>query len=151
MRLQDEAFKEISNILESGKTILELGSGVGTKILISMGYNVISIEQDKAWQGKYHSNYINCPIKKYEAYWWFDSDYLSSLPDYDFLLIDGPTGPDIREFDNCRIGILDHLNLFKLSVPILVDDINRESESLIFNKLKENRSYKNHGKFAIIY
>lgn len=130
---------------------MELGSGQGTEKLIHMGYNVISIEQNPDWQFRYHNNYIACPIKKYENYYWFDASYLSELPSYDFLLIDGPTGPNTKEYNNCRVGILDHLNLFNLSVPILVDDTNRPDERTIAEVLKKGREYKDYGRFIYIF
>ena len=151
MKLCNEAIKLIEKTLEKGSIILELGSGDGTLDLIKKGYKVISIEQDSAWQFKYHDNYIAAPIKKYEDYWWFDSEYLSELPAYDFLLIDGPTGPPEEEYDNCRIGLLDHKHLFNLEVPILVDDTDRPSERELAEELLKNREYTDHGRFIFIH
>ena len=158
MKLCNEAIKLIEKTLEKGSTILELGSGDGTLHLIKKGYKVISIEHDPAWQFKYHDNYIAAPNKKYEDYWWkyedywwFDSEYLSELPAYDFLLIDGPTGPPVEEYDNCRIGLLYHKHLFNLEVPILVDDTGRPSERELAEELIKNREYTDHGRFIFIH
>lgn len=151
MRLCNNAISVITETIPKGSTILELGSGFGTEELISMGYKVISIEQDPEWQGRYHSNYINAPIKKYKDYWWYDSDYLQNLPSYDFLLIDGPTGPPTKEYDNCRVGFLDHKNLFNLSVPILVDDTNRFDEKILARRLMVDRDFTDYGNFILIH
>ena len=153
MRLSDLAISSIERLAPSNSPILELGSGFGTEILLNKGYELISIEQNKDWQFKYHDNYIAAPLKKYKDYWWFDSDYLAQIINlsYDFLLIDGPTGDPIPEFDNCRIGILDNLHFFNLSLPILVDDINRKDEKVIFNKLSKGRKSENFNDFGLIY
>lgn len=151
MKLSNEAIEVIQQTLPQGSTILELGSGQGTKDLLDMGYKVISIEQDPEWQHKYHDNYIPAPIKNYDTYWWFDAEYLNNLPPYDFLLVDGPTGPPTPEFNNCRIGLLDHKHLFNLTVPILVDDTNRPDESLLAKGLIDDKEYTDYGRFILIH
>ena len=151
MKLCSEALQVIEKVLPKGSTILELGSGDGTRDLINLGYKMISIEQDPKWQYIHHDNYIEAPIKKYDNYWWFDADYLNDLPDYDFFLVDGPTGPPEEEFNNCRIGLLDHKYLFNLSVPILVDDTNRLNEINLAKGLIGDRQYTDYGRFILIH
>ena len=151
MKLSSEAIEVIQQTLPKGSTILELGSGQGTKDLLDMGYKVISIEQDPEWQYKYHDNYIPAPIKNYGNYWWFDSEYLNNLPFYGFLLVDGPTGLPTPEFYSCRIGLLDHKHLFNLTVPILVDDTNRPDESLLAKGLIDDKEYTDYGRFILIH
>ena len=151
MKLCDKAIDLINKTVKKGSTILELGSGDGTRDLIEFGYKVISVEQDPEWQFKYHDNYIAAPLKKYEDYWWFDAEYLEDLPSYDFLVIDGPTGPSTKEYDNCRIGLLEHKHLFNLRVPILVDDTDRPFEKKLAEGLLEDRDYTDYGRFIFIY
>lgn len=151
MRLSSKAFEVIQDILPIESTILELGSGDGTKELINLGYKVISIEQDPSWVGRYHDNYIEAPLKKYNNYWWFDYEFLENLPEYDFLLVDGPTGPPTKEFNNCRIGLLDYRHLFNLSVPILIDDTNRADELNLAKSLMEGREHTDYGRFVLIH
>ena len=165
MELCNEALVKIQEILPSGSTILELGSGHGTKKLLDMGYKVISIEQDPNWQFKYHDNYICCPLKQYgkkpwseEQYgneWWYDDDVLSSLPEFkdkhDFILIDGPTGPNDGAYNYCRMGFVEHQYLFNMGVPILVDDTNRKYEKELAQALCVDRKFEDYERFYIIY
>lgn len=126
-----EAFAEIDKILNPGDVILELGSGSGTEVL-SRKYQMISIEDNPDFIGKYNSNYLDVDLVKYEQdkfpfMWeffkedshWYDpyllEQKLKTIGKYDLLLIDGPKG--------YRGGFLSHLNLFDLkNVKILVDD-----------------------------
>ncbi len=109
--------------LPKDSTILELGSGAVSELL-DLDYKLISVEHDPAYVNKYHNNYIYAPIKD----GWYD---VKDLPDYDLLIIDGPTGKIGRE------GVLDNLHLFNLSKPIIVDDIGRSKEMMIAKKLEE--------------
>jgi len=173
MEITNEARSKIQEILPSGSTILELGSGHGTKKLLDMGYKVISIEQDPNWQFLYHNNYICCPIKEYpkkgsimlelckkplseeqhDNEWWYDDDVLSSLSElkYDFIIIDGPSGPNAGAYDYCRMGFVDHQYLFNMEVPILVDDTDRKYEKELAQALCVDREFEDYGGFYIIY
>jgi len=125
-----EVFEEIIKILPEGSTILELGSGSGTRIL-SKKYNMVSIEDDPEFIGKYNSHYIDVPLIEYnqndfpfmweffkEDKHWYDPEILKAkiknIGDYDLILIDGPKG--------YRGGLLSHLDAFDLSKVILIDD-----------------------------
>tara|TARA_R110000782_G_scaffold102791_6_gene190203 strand:+ start:1469 stop:1936 length:468 start_codon:yes stop_codon:yes gene_type:complete len=135
-----------------GTRILELGSGDGTKTLLDHGFKVFSIEQDPDWAFKHHKDYILSPLKLTESgKWWFDPEDLQDdmTFEYDLLLIDGPTG-HTPDYDNCRQGILDHLDLFDLTVPILVDDVDRPEELELFNILSKGRESSLHGRFGMI-
>lgn len=110
-------------------TILELGSGKGTSRLAEH-YRVFSVEDDSAWVGRHSSTYIFAK----QVNGWYDAALLAAvlpLLEYDALLIDGPTarGSDVR------LGILDHLDLFRLDVPIFVDDVHREAERKLLDAL----------------
>jgi len=56
--------------------------------------------------------------------------------DYDFILVDGPTGII------GRIGFLHNLDLFNTNVPILIDDTNRPSELKLANELSKKLNKK---------
>lgn len=120
-----EAFEWIYNNLPHGSTILELGSGNGTKELVKY-YNVISIEQNADWLNYVpRSNYIYAPLKDYQlsdgnTVRWYDDSLFEKLPvHYDLLLIDGPIGVD-------RFNITYFIDRFKQNIPYAIDDTNRE-------------------------
>ena len=116
----------IRRLLPGGGHILELGSGSGTQRLADT-YRMTSVEHDVEFIGKHDSTYIHAPLRAD----WYDVGVLQdSLPDdYDLLLVDGPPG------DIGRGGLLDNLHLFKLSVPVVVDDVNRTSDFEVFARL----------------
>ena len=128
----------ICELLPTGSTILELGSGSGTEELAHY-YHMHSIEHDEKWMNKYPSNYIFSPIRDYGAYKWYDVDYLKgNLPThYDLILVDGPPG----WFG--RAGFLHHIDLFNTNVPIIFDDTQRKAEIELCEKAAEalNRTY----------
>ena len=78
----------ICDILPPGKTILELGSGVGTRFLVER-WKVYSIEHNKVWLNLFHDNYIYAPMKN----GWYNVNILKeALSDleYELILVDGP-------------------------------------------------------------
>ncbi len=112
--------------IKVGSTILELGSGKGSTKNLSSSYQMISIEEDSKYVGLYNSKYIYAPIKK----GWYDVEVLQKIDeDYDLIIVDGPVG------EGNRWGFLDHLNLFNTNVPIIVDDIHRQAELELLQKL----------------
>jgi len=56
-----ETFRKITEILPTGSTILEFGSGTGTDAL-SKFYTMKSIESDPLWLHKYPSTYFHVPL-----------------------------------------------------------------------------------------
>lgn len=124
--LPNEALNWIFDNLQDGSNILELGSGFGTEIL-SKKYKMTSIEQDEEWLYKFDTNYIYAPIEN----GFYKIENLSNLPKYyDLLIIDGPT-----KSSGGRMGFIQHLDLFFLDCPILIDDAHREEEMEILIKL----------------
>jgi hypothetical protein len=166
--IQESCFNLIKEILPEGKTILEFGSGYGTDAL-SKHYKMVSVENQPEWVGKFDSHYIEVPIKPYSTNeiatkglfelettsnmppdlpgehsplqkGWFDPTMLSEkIKDikYDLILIDGPNGAIGRG------GFLKHLDMFNTNIPLIFDDINRESEMQLMIKISEklNRPY----------
>ena len=115
-----ECFDKIVEVLPFGKTILEIGSGKSTGIL-SKFYKMISLESNRDWMNKFESEYHYIPLQKMNSAvfgetTWLDVDALTSSiqhKNYDMLLVDA--GGD-------RVGILDHIQLFKTDIPIIFDD-----------------------------
>jgi hypothetical protein len=133
--LPEEAFEWLINNIKQESTILELGSGNGTKELVKF-FNVYSVEQEKKWVGvEPKSTYIYSPLKKYEnlipnSTGWYDNEYLiNKIPKkYDVLIIDGPIG-------NNRGNFIFFYNLFKIDVPIIIDDTNRKEDKKMALKI----------------
>lgn len=117
--ISKELFDWILSNLSKGSTILELGSGSGTKELVKF-YNVYSVEHDIKWVDLVpESTYIHAPLVD----GWYDVEILKDkLPkEYDLLLIDGPIGES-------RINIINHYDMFNKNIPIIIDDTNREND-----------------------
>lgn len=135
--ISQELFDYIRNNLESGKTILELGSGWGSGQL-SEHYCVYSVEHDEDWMNLYNTHYLYAPIKD----GWYDVELLKEqLPEtYDLIIVDGPPGII------GRAGFFMYLDLFKTDIPIIIDDINRQPEYELMLNLSEKlqRSYEIH-------
>lgn len=113
----------------SPQCILELGSGQGSLELAKI-CPVYSVEHDRRFiNNQSDIVYLFCPIKDM----WYRADalkiMLASLPTVDLLIIDGPPGTI------GRAKILEHLDLFNLSANILVDDIHRNEDKAIFDRL----------------
>lgn len=114
--LPEEAFEWILNNIPHGSTILELGSGSGTKELVKF-YNVYSVEQDSKWMGfEPKSKYIYAPLKE----GWYDEEMLfPNMPEsYSLLIVDGPIGNNRGNFTN-------FCERFDSGVPFLIDDTQR--------------------------
>ncbi len=126
--MERECFDLIREVLPSGSTILELGSGWVTGELATH-YNMISIEHDAAHVGKYPSRYIHAPLNL----GWYDPAAIRKGLDgvkYDLLLVDGPTAIVIGN-QYSRLGMLAHLDLFDSRVPIVLDDTERRPEQTL--------------------
>lgn len=131
--ISKELFDWIFKNIPKGSTILELGSGNGTKELVKF-YNVYSVEHDIEWVDLVpDSKYIHAPLVD----GWYDVEILKTeLPtNYDLLLIDGPIGEN-------RVNIINNYEMFKTDIPIIIDDTNRENDKnmsiFLSEKLNKN-------------
>lgn len=127
----EHTFKWILDNVESGSTIVELGSGTGT-IELCKHYNVYSIEDNPKWVNHVkESNYIHPSLISYGDHIWFDEQVIKNeIPEeYSFLLIDGPHAH--------RVGFHKHTHLFKQDIPWLFDDTHAEHNLLEAIKCSE--------------
>ena len=124
----------IINYLPERSTILELGSGHGTKIL-AKHFNMISIEHDINFINMYDSNYVYAPIVN--SYSWYDVSIVKkNLVNlhYDLIIVDGPGGGSWKGLTK-RIGFYENINLFKTNLPIIIDDFDRADGHELVEKL----------------
>jgi len=140
----------IAQLVPKGSTILELGSGSGTKQLAEK-YTMWSIEHDEKWIGHCNiANYIFAPITTLSDgnTQWYDPTILANLipENYDLILVDGPPGKYGRE------GFILHHDLFRTDVPIVIDDTIRKEEAEIARELayKLNRPLYVFWNFSVI-
>ena len=123
--------------LQAGSTILELGTGAGTRQLAER-YEVISIEHDPQWHTG-HSRLLHVPLAelplkgrekarydlRFEEHMpWYDVGVLERVLkglSYDAILIDGPS----RDYSRAGMYVY-YSRLFDTSVPVIVDDIKRQ-------------------------
>ena len=165
------SFEMVSDIYSKvpiGSTILEFGSGNGTKELLKL-YNVISIEHDITYIGyAVGSQYIYAPMTDLEhpvvgfkhINKWYDIERIRKGLEnkkYDCIIIDGPHGSWKK--NQGRPGILNYISEFNTNVPIYVDDIVRankvahgEDELKLANHLSKllNKKLKLTDRFAIL-
>jgi len=114
-------------------TLVELGSGAGTKYLAEF-YTVYSIEHDRQWLHKHSSIYIHAPIID----GWYDlAPIKKNLPDeYGIILVDGPPGVI------GRMGFCEHLDLFRYDVPMWFDDVERADDYKVLKCVAEKLGRK---------
>ena len=133
--IPEELFNWIRKNLPEGKTILEFGSGEGTKELLKY-YTVYSVEHDKKWLNLAEGgNYIYAPIIDYGGYKWYDfMEIEDNLPtSYDLIIVDGP--PGYMASHPGRYGFVRHSHLFDMTVPIVLDDTHRDIEQRMAKEL----------------
>lgn len=139
--ISKELYNKILELLPNGnETIIELGSGEGTRELLKAGYKVYSVEQDDEWVGKYlPAIYIYAPINKNTG--WFTVERMKDkLPkEYDLLLVDAPIACN-HKIEKRRLGLLDNINLFKdlKNKIIIVDDTHRKYEKQLAEELSKD-------------
>lgn len=113
-----------------GTKMVELGSGEGTKHLVSH-FNLTSIEQNEKYLNLHHDNYIYAPIKHN----WFDlSAFEAKDLNCEVLLVDAPFGASRR-------GVIDNFKLFNAKT-VIFDDVNREKDMEIAKEFCAVYNYK---------
>jgi len=119
--LAEEVYAVIYSLVPEGGTILELGSGLSTRIL-NEKYKVYTVEHKM----KYINHLSSLPNATlfYASVDpetnWYDREVIKQIPrDHDLILVDGPIG-DVR-----RLGFGENYDLFKQDVPVIFDDVNR--------------------------
>lgn len=124
--ISPELFSFIKKNLPKNSTILEFGSGEGTRELIKAGYNMISIEHNKEW-AKYDSKYYIAPLDKETG--WYDIDVVAKAVQnkYALILIDGPPANG-KDIEKSRWGFFRNIDLIRPMSPIIVDDIDRPED-----------------------
>lgn len=142
---------EVSNIISPGSTVLEIGTGEGTKALVD--FNVISIEHNPKWHTG-HSKLIHVPLvevaklnlpnsfeKRFPdaSYWYNPTTLTKALTgiQYDAILIDGPNGGAKRA---AMWWFYD--KLFNIEVPVIVDDVHRQYDWLVATKIARVKNVK---------
>lgn len=133
-------FEWIYNNIPHRSTILELGSGNGTKELCKH-YRVYSIEENKKWADNSPSKCFFAPIADFSgkirhSSGWYNESVLDKIPKkYDLFIIDGPVG-------NNRLNFMQYHEYFYMDCPIIVDDLHKgpsfvkmaETLASIYNK-----------------
>lgn len=121
--LGDVVVREIGDILGGGGRVLELGDDE-----LPDAYTVTRVTHEG-------DGGIVAPIAPNGGRAWYDAETLKErLPlagEYDLLLVDGPPG------HVGRLGMLEHLDLFDLTVPIVVDDVQRNAERYLLRKIAD--------------
>lgn len=125
--IDKEVFDWMYENIPHGTNVLEFGSGTGSNELAKF-WNMYCVEHDSKWVGKFNSlNYIYAPILNG---WYSPTCILHGMPlIYSCILIDGPPGYI------GRMGLLMNTGMLDLSVPIIVDDIQRKADMDLFNAL----------------
>lgn len=124
-----EIFQWIISHLPKGSTILELGSGKASAEL-NRYYNLYSVEHAQHYIGMYETNYIYASYPDTppnEKSWYGNFD----MPKYDLLLIDGPD-------HSLRKNILDRMELFDWSKPVIIDDVHESDILLLAEKIQSS-------------
>lgn len=142
----------IAALIPEGSTILELGSGFGTRGLSEQGFKMISVEHDEKFVGLHPSAYIHAPIVPFDKQcavfpsdegWYSRAVLRQELPrySYDLILCDGP--PNFIG----RGGFYKWKELFNLNVPLVFDDAHRPAVIKIMQRFSAHlkRPYTVHG------
>ena len=134
--LPQEAVEFVLQHVEPGSVVVEFGSGHGSEVL-SKHFDLHSFEHDEAWLGVTSSTYIHAPIEENQhateagETGWYDVEIVrQNWPkDVQCVIVDGPPG-----FIG-RTGILMVLDELRDVPMILVDDIDRQAELQLLDKL----------------
>ena len=146
-KIPEHLYNYMRTTWNEDSTVLELGSGSATGHLVEH-FRVYSIEDDIDFLNLYDADYIYAPLRKN----WYDREAITRFaPEhYDFILVDGP-----RDFAR-RINLLENLDLFNTSVPIIINNVHEKPIYELMEKLSQKigRPFKvyleNEKAFAVI-
>ena len=134
--IDESLYDYILQVVPEGGTILELGSGYGTKRLVEHGYTMYSVEHSKDFLDQYDSTYLYAPLCEHKAIQnhdgtnWYNADVLRPQLkgiEYDLLLIDGPP--------KHRAGFYKYCDMFDLTAILVFDDYERSIERKLVNSM----------------
>ncbi|HEX5555087.1 MAG TPA: hypothetical protein VFX43_17735 [Chitinophagaceae bacterium] len=111
-----ELFDKIAEILPRGKSILEFGSGEGTRELIK-NWKVISVEHNEKYVIPGHQT-VKAAIDSVTG--WYHKERVKTalnLGPYGLIIIDGPPG---NKRGNFQFELFDDVDC-----PVIFDDVNR--------------------------
>jgi hypothetical protein len=106
--------------------------------MLAKRYDLISVEHDKEWIGISDSHYIHAEITEnvisteHNQLGWYNLSSIMDVinsKDIDVFIIDGPPG------NIGRHGILSIIEELPTDAIFLIDDVHRDAELDIFNKL----------------
>lgn len=133
--LPSEVLQWIFSNINEGSMVLEFGSGWTSKRL-SETFNLISIEHDANWIGRFHENYIHAEIvsntqsQHAGETGWYDQSKLQTLPNaVDLIILDGPPG------EIGRSGIMEFLPSMPETKFFIIDDTDRDQELRLLHDL----------------
>ena len=143
-RLSDHAIDFIVKNLSKGSRIIEFGSGLGSMMLYARGFELLSIEENQYYMNRCHPNYCLAEIKN----GWYDKDAVKHRIDgevFDAMIIDGPAKGVRNKILEC--------NFIDFDTPkfILMDDLDRNKDSTLFDTLKQNKRHQTFGSYGVIF
>lgn len=149
--MTQEGFEWIFANIPTGEMVLEFGAGLISTNWLSRFYNLYSVEDRLQWVNLFPARYIYAP--RPEGSDWYDPDIIRGWAEdakrrgwrYGLVIVDGPWQGDRRK-------IIEHLDLFDLSVPWMIDDTERNEEQQLAQAVSERagRPIQNYGQFSII-
>lgn len=133
--LCDGVLKAVTRLTDEQSTILEFGSGYGSK-LISEKRRILSIEHDKDFINQFEGvKYLHAPLVEIKSvigfkdtHWYNLESIRHLLPsEIDLIIIDGPP-------ENIgRAGILHNLDKFSSTKFWVIDDVQRVDDQKLAN------------------
>lgn len=141
--ISQDLITSIEEFVPKHSNILEFGSGEGTKSLVSLGYNMFSVEENAQFAGLFHDQYCHAEIKD----GWYDMEKVKAFLEgksFDAVLIDGPAHGE-------RLKILDLGLDFSNFKVIIVDDIERKEDAELFSILSKDKQFKQTSTYGIIF
>lgn len=153
---EDTYIPYIVNNYSRKEVLLEIGAGISSTRVFSEYFDkMYSVENNKAFENKYNSNYIHIDLES-KTGWYNQEDFKNNIPkDYDLIFLDGPQGghnPPFQDKRPFRYGFCSlNWESIKKDVTIIVDDIYRDwREREVVKFLKEHGySCTDHEKFAV--